>query len=224
MGAGLERVPEDVLGMGDLRVLSLVGNLLGMLPELDLPALERLYVAQIGLALVPESIGRLARLRTLDLGHNHLASLPDSLAGLRELEILYLHDNRLGVLPDWIGELPSLTYLNVAENGLGELPALAGLSALLELRAMHNRLAEIPSLPRSLRELHLRGNQLTAVPEAIRGLPELRLLDLRQNRLAGRLPDWLAELPRLEKLDLRWNAFDDPPLAPALPGCVVLSE
>jgi Leucine-rich repeat (LRR) protein len=146
------------------------------------------------------------------------------MTALQALEILYIHDNRLSVLPEWLGELRSLTYLNVAENGLAALPELAGLTRLIELRLMHNRLGDVPALPPSLRELHLRGNLCTAVPEAIRGLPELRILDLRANRLAGPLPRWLAELPRLEKLDLRWNSFDDPPVPPDLPGCVVLVE
>jgi Leucine-rich repeat (LRR) protein len=174
---------------------------------------------------VPGWIGRLTRLRTLDIGHNALTSLPDSMAALQALEILYVHDNPLAVLPEWIGSLRGLTYLNVAESGLTSLPRLAGLTRLIELRLMHNRLVDVPPLPGSLRELHLRGNALTRVPAAVRGLHELRVLDLRANRLAGPLPEWLAELPRLEKLDLRWNDWDDPPTWPALRAdCVVLRD
>jgi len=188
------------------------------------PEVERLYAAEIGLESLPEWVGSLPRLRTLDIGHNLLSTLP-SLAGCRELEILYIHDNRLGALPPWISELASLTYLNAAENGLEAVPALDGLTRLLELRLMHNALTDVGPLPPSLRELHLRGNLLLHVPEPVRGLPELRVLDLRANRLAGALPGWLAELPRLEKLDLRWNDWDDPPTWPEMPDrCVVLRD
>ncbi|MFD0374605.1 hypothetical protein [Streptomyces sp. NPDC127112] len=63
------------------------------------------------------------------------------------------------------------------------------------------------------------------MPESLAGLPYLRQLDLRSNRL-GQLPDWLALMSSLEKLDLRWNEID-----PSLPllselerrGCVVLT-
>ena len=44
----------------------------------------------------------------------------------------------------------------------------------------------------------------------MRSLRELRLLDLRANRLTS-VPDWIVELPRLEKLDLRWNEVYDVP-------------
>ncbi len=105
--------------------------------------------------------------------------MPD-LSALTRLEILYLHDNALTDLP----RLPeSVTYLNVSENPLRELPAWR-LEALIELRALDLGLTALPAfeLP-ALRELHLRRNALAAVPEVVRSLRELRLLDLRANRL-----------------------------------------
>ncbi len=62
--------------------------------------LETLVVAENGLSEVPEEIGRLKRLRMLDLGHNTLTSVPDGLGDLDGLiDFLYLHDNRLRALP-----------------------------------------------------------------------------------------------------------------------------
>ena len=61
------------------------------------------------------------------------------------------------------------------------------------------------------------------MPEVVRSLRELRLLDLRANRLTS-VPEWIVELPRLEKLDLRWNEVFDPPSGLIERGCVVLTE
>ncbi len=62
--------------------------------------LETLILADNDLTEVSEQIGRLKRLRMLDLGHNQLATLPDSLGYLDGLsDFLYLHDNRLSSLP-----------------------------------------------------------------------------------------------------------------------------
>ena len=44
--------------------------------------LQTLVLAENALAEMPECIGRLTRLRMLDLGHNHLTRLPDALGDL----------------------------------------------------------------------------------------------------------------------------------------------
>lgn len=62
------------------------------------------------------------------------------------------------------------------------------------------------------------------LPETLAGLPRLRQLDVRSNRLT-RLPDWVVDMPALEKLDVRWNACEpSPSLLTELErrGCVVL--
>ncbi len=62
-------------------------------------------------------IGRLKRLRMLDLGHNRLTSIPESLGDLDGLaDFLYLHDNRLPTLPAALERLTKLRYLNIGEN------------------------------------------------------------------------------------------------------------
>jgi len=89
----------------------------------DETGLETLVLADNGLTEVSESIGRLKRLRMLDLGHNQLTMVPLAIGELDGLtDFLYLHDNRLSTLPTSIGRLTKLRYLNLSENEFSELP------------------------------------------------------------------------------------------------------
>jgi len=126
--------------------------------------LETLVLAENGLSEVSAHIGRLKRLRTLDLGHNALISVPDALADLECLtDFLYLHDNRLTSLPSSLGRLTKLRYLNMSENAFEVFPeCVSSMSSLIELRASDNYLVSLPdSVGRlsRLRELHLRNNK-----------------------------------------------------------------
>jgi Leucine-rich repeat (LRR) protein len=74
--------------------------------------LESLVLAENRLSEVSEQIGRLKRLRMLDLGHNKLTHLPDGIADIEGLtDFLYLHDNRLTSLSLSLGRLTKLRYL-----------------------------------------------------------------------------------------------------------------
>ena len=58
--------------------------------------LDTLVLADNELRSLSEQIGRLKKLRMLDLGHNLLTDVPDALGELDSLtRFLYLHDNRL---------------------------------------------------------------------------------------------------------------------------------
>ena len=71
--------------------------------------LESLVLAENGLSEVSEQIGRLKRLRMLDLGHNKLTRLPEGLADIEGLsDFLYLHDHPLASLPLSLGKLTKL--------------------------------------------------------------------------------------------------------------------
>ena len=195
----------------------------------DQTELETLILADNGLPAISENIGRLKRLRTLDLGHNLLASVPERLADLDGLtDFLYLHDNCLTSLPPSLHRLKRLRYLNISQNGFTNLPeCICGMDALVELRASDNPLATLPdSLGHlsNLRELHLRNTKLKSLPESIGNLQQLRQIDLRGNPLMH-LPSAIASLPRpLKKLDLRWVETIEPhslarrPRSARLPG------
>lgn len=170
--------------------------------------LETLVLADNGLTELSERIGRLRRLKMLDLGHNQLAEVPAALGELEGLtDFLYLHDNRLSSLPAALGRLTKLRYLNISENRFEALPAcVSAMNGLVELRASDNSLTELPDdIGRlsCLRELHLRNNRLATLTESLAELRELRQIDLRGNPVK-RLPAAMASLPRLEKVDLRW--------------------
>ena len=82
--------------------LNLWKQRLGRVPESvwDQAGLETLVLADNDLTEISGQIGRLRRLRMLDLGHNQLTAVPDSLGDLDGLsDFLYLHDNRLASLP-----------------------------------------------------------------------------------------------------------------------------
>ena len=101
------------------RNLNLWKRRLGRVPESvwDEIELETLVLADNGLTEVSERVGRLKRLRMLDLGHNQLAAIPEAIGELDGLtDFLYLHDNRLSTLPSSIGRLTRLRYLNLSEN------------------------------------------------------------------------------------------------------------
>ena len=112
----------------------------------DRVELEALVLADNGLTEVSERLGRLTRLRMLDLGHNALAALPDAIGDLAGLtDFLYLHDNRLTALPRSLGKLARLRYLNVSDNAFDAFPdVLCELTGLVELRASGNRFAALP--------------------------------------------------------------------------------
>jgi Leucine-rich repeat (LRR) protein len=148
--------------------------------------LETLVLADNELSEVSSRIGRLKKLRMLDLGHNRLTQVPDALADLDGLtDFLYLHDNQLTSLPSSLARLTTLRYINVSENAFETWPeSISWMAGLIEIRASDNR--------------------LTSLPESIASLKELRHIDLRGNALTH-LPPAIVALPRLEKLDLRWT-------------------
>ncbi len=72
---------------------------------------------------LPESLGQLSQLQTLNLSRNGLTSLPDGLGQLSQLQTLHLSDNQLSDIPASLVQLEQLKTLALDLNSLN--PELA---------------------------------------------------------------------------------------------------
>ncbi|HEV7473180.1 MAG TPA: COR domain-containing protein [Pyrinomonadaceae bacterium] len=160
------------------------------------------------LSVVPESLGLLTRLHSLDLSNNHLTALPEWLGQLTELQSLNLSSSQLTALPESLGQLTELQSLELSYNQLTELPKWLGqLTELQSLNLSHNQLMALPEwlgLPAQLKSLDLSRNKLTELPESLGQLTKLQSLDLSDNQLMA-LPESLGQLTELRNLYLMGN-------------------
>lgn len=138
----VDHIPPGLLMQRALRVLEIHNTVAELPTEVDWPKLESLRIGSAGpsmpaclvlrslrslaisadgskLKKLPDNLGDMNELESLDLSGNALAELPASMAKLSGLKHLSLRDNRLKVLPAWLAELRSLETLQVD----GELPA-----------------------------------------------------------------------------------------------------
>lgn len=139
-GNHLSDLPEDFGRLKNLRILFFADNQFNHIPDVisECPKLEMLgfknnkieSVSESALPesihwliltgnkiqALPESFGRLTRLRKLALAGNQIQSLPESMANCRELELIRLSANQLTTLPDWLFQLPKLSWLALSGN------------------------------------------------------------------------------------------------------------
>ena len=75
---------------------------------------------------LPEWLGQLTQLQSLNLSSNRLTALPEWLGQLTQLQTLYLSYNQLTALPEWLGQLTQLQSLDLSDNQLTALPEWLG--------------------------------------------------------------------------------------------------
>jgi len=123
---------------------------------------------------IPEEIGNLTELYTLDLSGNTLTGeIPSSIGNMHILGYLFLNNNQLtGSIPQEIGNLSDLRACYIYENQLmGNIPSKFGNLINLEY-------------------CYLFGNQLTGeVPETLSRLTKLQTMDFSYNMLGGDVPE-----------------------------------
>jgi hypothetical protein len=186
------------------------------------PDLEVLSISCLeGLQALPESIGKLTRLRELLIDNGNGCSmnpvLPESIGNLRSLEKLVLYgaqDPRDAgpqpaerhKFPSSMSQLKNLTYLDLGRNGLDEIPVFVkDLPKLRELGFDWNmKLKRVPAFLLGLRHLttlRLNGNDLEDLPDFLGTLPELTRITLGNNckitQSAARMKSLRRRFPRI---------------------------
>ncbi|KAI3445944.1 hypothetical protein Pfo_002609 [Paulownia fortunei] len=187
---------ENTFGMPDMfRVISL------SLPNSKL------------LGIIPEDLGFIPHLRTLDLSSNFLnGTLPNSLFNASELQVLSLSNNVIsGVIPEFIAGPKSLKLLNLSDNALaGNIPkSITTLQNLTVVSLRSNYFSgSVPSGIRSFEVLDLSSNLLNGSLPLEFGGDNLRYLNLSSNKLSGLVPpEFAKEIPGNASIDLSFNDF-----------------
>ncbi|KAL4554559.1 hypothetical protein LXL04_037153 [Taraxacum kok-saghyz] len=137
----------------------------------------------------------------LGFGRNNFdGSLPSELGNLRRLQHLYIDSSKVGGnIPSTFANLRNLQTVGASDNGFtGRIPDLIGSwSQLVTLQAIFYFIYMLLTWKIS----GLSNGTL----DFIRDLKSLRVLDLRNNRLSGSIPDDIGEYTNLTQLDLSFN-------------------
>lgn len=159
---------------------------------------------------VPEYLGFIPHLRTLDLSGNFFnGTLPESIFNASELRVLDLSGNAFtGSVPEIAAG--NLRAVNLSENALvGGVPrGVVSSRNLTTVSLRGNRLSgEIPAgIGSSLQVFDVSGNLLSGSLPAEFGGGSLRYLNLSSNQLTGAVPPGFASgIPANATIDLSFN-------------------
>lgn len=151
---------------------------------------------------IPNEVGNLTSLKTLNLCENNLTgAIPKEAGSLYNVELLYLYKNTLrGSIPAEIFNISALQYVDLSFNNLsGTIPLTMGVKLS------------------NLEELRLNNNDLRGVlPNSISNASNLKLISLNFNGFSGLVPNTLGNLRNLRFIDLSFNRLSSEPSFPEL--------
>nr|GMD66657.1 receptor-like protein 12 [Ipomoea batatas] len=199
------KVSEAILDLEQLTTLDLSDNSLeGGFPDLfiKLWRLKRLFLYSNSFtAQFPSSITNITQLEALQLSDNSLyGTVPSWLFNHSTLYLLDLRYNQLqGPIPTSLSKQKNLILLDLSSNNLSgtvELNMFSNLKRIIVLRLSNNRLSLVSnskinstSWLENLISLGLSSCNLTNL-NFLRDSKSLGYLDLSNNKIQGRIPQW----------------------------------
>lgn len=204
----------------------------GIQDSLKTVGYRKLDLANIGLESLKNIIGDYKSIQQIDLANNqltevqqlitfdHLVYLNISNNKIKHINYLAEEDKlpnlqRLEAQNNKITDLPlikatKLEYLDVSGNAIAKYDKIeGGHKSLTVFKGNGNKFRSLlffKDMPK-LKEIHLKENNITMMND-YEGLPELRVLNLRQNKIE-KLEEELPELANLTKLNMRGNKISN---------------
>lgn len=179
-------IPESLFDLHNLKNLTISGFSDTILSK-NIKRLSNLEQLELSgkFKELPEEIGELKNLTTLNIPFINLISLPNTIGNLKKMKKLDAKFSELIRLPESIGDLEKLEYLDFGHNKIERLPkSIKKLTRLKELKLNNNNLKELPSEIgdlSSLEILELANNNLNAIPDNIGKLKKLKTISLNNS-------------------------------------------
>ncbi|EYC45819.1 hypothetical protein Y032_0415g1052, partial [Ancylostoma ceylanicum] len=206
-------------GLRNLDRLEIDRCILESLPGALFSGLHQLYSLIIKNAKLPtipdELFAHTPNLMTLDMTGNELRIEPYSLKSLGNLIHLDLSNNSINFLANTLISLTKLKVLTMDNNKLTNIDFRRLPEELTDLSLRHNFITTIHYVPqsaRNLRRIDLSGNMLDFLSGSgsVNMLPpDLKQVDLSNNRIAFIQEGSLAHMEKLALLDLKGNQLTE---------------
>ncbi|KAJ4903492.1 receptor like protein 24 [Raphanus sativus] len=165
---------------------------------------------------IPSSLFTMPSLSSLSLQGNDLTGSvksPNSSTPSR-LEEMYLGNNHFeGKIIEPISKLVNLRKLDLSlfsPSYMIDVSLLFSLKYLLQLDLSGNSISpdsldSKPEIPTNLEILSIIGCGISEFPSILKNLEKLEFIDLVDNKIKGKIPEWLWNLPRLSTLFVAYN-------------------
>jgi len=187
----LTSIPEEISNLVNLEELDLSTNLLNVLPN---------------------SLSKLTKLKTLCLHHNDFDYIPLVVTRIINLERLDMEFNFIKRIPESIRHLTKLKWLILKSNRIDNIPNISNLKLLYTLELSFNHITNIPNYLfqlKRLRNIFLDYNRITYIPEFLTKM-DIKFLSLTNNHFEDTdMPLFLSEMHPSSRIDLQGNKFND---------------